>query len=168
VFRFITEYSSLRDFGPYVMDLFLYEDFWKMIFWVVLKLEISYHRVVISWRILVSFRGYCEDYIFAWWKSVAICWNRYSNFFVNSSYEIKEPSRPPTGVRCNFWHSHNNGCWHNNKVASLNTLITTTIQEKHEEEKIVSIHNITAEVLLCVHILLYVIRVCYKSNLHCA
>jgi hypothetical protein len=27
VFRFITEYSSLRDFGSYVIDLFLYEDF---------------------------------------------------------------------------------------------------------------------------------------------
>jgi hypothetical protein len=27
VFRFIIEYSSLRDFGPYVIDLILYEDF---------------------------------------------------------------------------------------------------------------------------------------------
>jgi hypothetical protein len=28
VFRFIIEYiSRLRDFGPYVVDLFLYEDF---------------------------------------------------------------------------------------------------------------------------------------------
>jgi hypothetical protein len=27
VFRFIIEYSSLRDFGPYVIGLFLYEDF---------------------------------------------------------------------------------------------------------------------------------------------
>ncbi len=36
------EYSSLKDFG-----LFLYEDFEKMIFWLVLKLEISY-RVIIS------------------------------------------------------------------------------------------------------------------------
>ncbi len=27
VFRFITEYSSLRDFGPYVIGLFLYEEF---------------------------------------------------------------------------------------------------------------------------------------------
>jgi hypothetical protein len=33
VFRFIIEYSSLReDFGPY--GLFLYEDFWKMTFWI--------------------------------------------------------------------------------------------------------------------------------------
>jgi hypothetical protein len=35
-----------------------------MIFWLVLKLEISY-SVIISWRILVSFRGFFEDYIFA-------------------------------------------------------------------------------------------------------
>jgi len=38
-----------------------------MIFWLVLKLEISYNRVIIiSRRILVSFRGCFEDYIFAW------------------------------------------------------------------------------------------------------
>jgi len=37
-----------------------------MIFWLVLKPEISY-RVIVSWRILVSFRGFFEDYIFAWW-----------------------------------------------------------------------------------------------------
>jgi hypothetical protein len=29
VFRFIIEYSSLMDFGPYVIGLFLYEDFSK-------------------------------------------------------------------------------------------------------------------------------------------
>jgi hypothetical protein len=29
VFRFIIEYSSLMDFGPYVISLFLYEDFLK-------------------------------------------------------------------------------------------------------------------------------------------
>jgi len=40
VFRFIIGYSSLRDFGPLVIGLFLYEDSWKMIFWFVLKLEI--------------------------------------------------------------------------------------------------------------------------------
>jgi hypothetical protein len=63
VFIFIIEYSSLRDFGPYVViiGLFLYEDFRMIIFWLVLKLEISY-RVIISWRILVSFRGFFEDY----------------------------------------------------------------------------------------------------------
>jgi hypothetical protein len=32
VFRFIIEYSSLMDFGSLVIGLFLYEDFWKMIF----------------------------------------------------------------------------------------------------------------------------------------
>ncbi len=42
VFRFVIEYSSLRDFGPEAIGLFLYEDFLKMIFWLVLKLEISY------------------------------------------------------------------------------------------------------------------------------
>ncbi len=47
VFRFIIEYSSLRDFGPYVVGLFLYKDFQKMVFWFVLKFEISY-RVMIS------------------------------------------------------------------------------------------------------------------------
>ncbi len=47
VFRFIIEYSSLRDFGPQVLDLFLYEDFQKMTFWLVFKLEISY-RVMLS------------------------------------------------------------------------------------------------------------------------
>ncbi len=45
VFRFIIiEYNNLSDI-------------WKMIFWFVLKLEISYLEVMISWRILVSFRG---------------------------------------------------------------------------------------------------------------
>jgi hypothetical protein len=44
-----------------------------MIFWLVLKLEISYYRVIIiSWRILAFFkknlRGFFEDYIFAWWN----------------------------------------------------------------------------------------------------
>jgi hypothetical protein len=68
VFRFIIECSSVRDFGPYVIDLFWYEGFWKMIFWLVLKLEISY-RVNISWRILVYFRGFFfEDYLFSWWN----------------------------------------------------------------------------------------------------
>jgi len=44
LFRFIRENSSLRDFGPQVIiiGLFLYENFWKMIFWLVLELEISY------------------------------------------------------------------------------------------------------------------------------
>ncbi len=38
--------------------------FWKMIFWLVLKFKISY-RVIIPWRILVSFRGFfCRLYFF--------------------------------------------------------------------------------------------------------
>ncbi len=65
VFTFIIEYSSLRDFGPYIIGLFLYEVFWKMIFWFLLKFKISYRVIIISWRILVSFRGFFEDYIFA-------------------------------------------------------------------------------------------------------
>jgi hypothetical protein len=44
-----------------------------MILWLVLKLEISYNRVIIiiSWRILVSFRGFFFwrlIYFFAWWN----------------------------------------------------------------------------------------------------
>ncbi len=49
MFRFIIKYSSLRDFGHEVIiiiiGLFLYEDLFKMIFWLVLKTEISY-RVI--------------------------------------------------------------------------------------------------------------------------
>ncbi len=49
MFRFIIEYSSLRDFGPWVIiGLFLNEDFENMIFWLVLKLEISYRVIIIS------------------------------------------------------------------------------------------------------------------------
>ncbi len=47
-FRFIIEYSSLRGFWPLGnnnnnnrSNYFLYEDFWNMISWLVLKLEIS-------------------------------------------------------------------------------------------------------------------------------
>jgi len=64
VLIFIIEYSSLRDFGPQVVGLFLYEDFWNMIFWLVLKLENSYRVNMISWRILVSFRGFFLKIIF--------------------------------------------------------------------------------------------------------
>jgi hypothetical protein len=83
-FRFIIEYNSWRDFGSQGNNnnnnnnnrsiyLFILGYIWKMIFWLVLKLEISYYRVIIiiSWRILVSFRGdffFFEDYIFAWWN----------------------------------------------------------------------------------------------------
>jgi hypothetical protein len=44
----------------------LMRSFERWYFWLVLKLEIS-NRVIISWRILLAFRGFCEDYIFAWW-----------------------------------------------------------------------------------------------------
>jgi len=37
-----------------------------MVFWLVLKLEISYRGIIIFSRILVSFRGFFENYIFAW------------------------------------------------------------------------------------------------------
>jgi hypothetical protein len=49
VFKFMVEYSSLWDFGPYVVTiigLFLYEDFLKMIFWLVSKPKIR-HKVII-------------------------------------------------------------------------------------------------------------------------
>ncbi len=43
--RFIIEYSSLRDFCPLVnliIGLFLYEDFWNMIFWLVLLKDFGF------------------------------------------------------------------------------------------------------------------------------
>jgi hypothetical protein len=49
-------YSSSKGFWPMGSKSVLYKDFLKMIFWLVLKLEISY-RVMISGRILVSSRG---------------------------------------------------------------------------------------------------------------
>jgi hypothetical protein len=52
VFRFIIEYSSLRDFGPWVIGLFLYEDFLKMIFWLVFRLVIY---LEIFWFLLEVF-----------------------------------------------------------------------------------------------------------------
>jgi len=54
-------------------------------FWIVLKLEINY-RVIISWRILISFRGFFEDYIFAWWLSFTILlFLIWKNFFLKFS-----------------------------------------------------------------------------------
>jgi hypothetical protein len=38
-----------------------------MVFWLVLKHENSY-RVTISWRVLVTYRGFFEDYVSAWWN----------------------------------------------------------------------------------------------------
>jgi len=63
VFRFIIMYSNLINFGPRVIGLILYKDFFKMIFWLVLKLGIS-DRIVIFWRNLVSFRGFFLKIIF--------------------------------------------------------------------------------------------------------
>jgi hypothetical protein len=66
VSRFITEYSSLMDFGPYVVvDLFLNEDFWKMLYFglywnVRLVLELCYLEGL--WFLLEDF---FENYIFA-------------------------------------------------------------------------------------------------------
>ncbi len=49
MFRFIIVFIiTLKDFGPWVIiGLFFYEDFLKIIFWLVLKLEIN-NRVMIS------------------------------------------------------------------------------------------------------------------------
>ncbi len=63
MFKFIIEYGNLTDFDPHVVGLFLYEDFWKMIFWLVLKLGIN-DRVVIFWRSLVFFEGFFLKIIF--------------------------------------------------------------------------------------------------------
>jgi hypothetical protein len=73
VFRFILEYSSLRDFYRPLGNnnnnnrstCFNMRIFERQYFGFVLKLEISY-RAIISCRILVSFRGFFEGYIFAW------------------------------------------------------------------------------------------------------
>ncbi len=74
VFRFIIEYSSLRNFYRPLLgnnnnnrSIFIW-GFLKDDILALLKLEISYNRVLISWRILVSFRGFFEDYILAWWN----------------------------------------------------------------------------------------------------
>jgi hypothetical protein len=48
VFRFIIQYSSLMDLGPSIIGLLLFEDFGTMIFWLMLKLEISYRVIIIS------------------------------------------------------------------------------------------------------------------------
>jgi hypothetical protein len=79
VFRFIIKCSSLRHFGPKVVDLFLYKDFLKIIFLLVLRLEISY-RVMIYWKILVFFRGFFLKIIFLYGE----IWN-----FHNSSFTLK-------------------------------------------------------------------------------
>ncbi len=53
------------------------------IFWLVLKLEISYNRVIIiCWRILVSVRG------FFFWRLVYFCMVKYLNCH-NSSFALR-------------------------------------------------------------------------------
>jgi hypothetical protein len=52
--------------GTMVIGLFWYEDFGKMTFWLVLKLEISYNRFMIFERILVFFRGFVWRLYFIW------------------------------------------------------------------------------------------------------
>jgi hypothetical protein len=47
VFKFIIKYNSLTNFGTHVVGLFLCKDFWKMIFWLVLKLGIN---DILSWK----------------------------------------------------------------------------------------------------------------------
>jgi hypothetical protein len=69
VFRFIIEYSSLRDFyrplGNNTKSIFIWGLNLKYnILACVETWDISY-RIKVSWRILVSFRGFFEDYIFA-------------------------------------------------------------------------------------------------------
>ncbi len=64
------------------------------LFWLVLKLEISYNRVIIIfWRILVSFRRFFEDYYF--------CMVKYLSFH-NSSFALryifKVNDTPPCGA----------------------------------------------------------------------
>ncbi len=52
-----------------IIGLFLYEDFWKMRFWLVFKLEFSY-RIIISWRIFCLFLEHFLKirHIFAGWN----------------------------------------------------------------------------------------------------
>jgi hypothetical protein len=60
-----------------------------MAFWLVLKLGISY-RVMIPWRILVSFRGFFEDYNF--------CMVKYLSFH-NSSFALN------VNGKATVWHT---------------------------------------------------------------
>jgi hypothetical protein len=75
VFKFIIEYSSLMDFGP--LGIFI----WGFWFWfVLLKLEISY-RVIITWRIFISFRGG------VFWR-LYFCMVKYLSFY-NSFFALR-------------------------------------------------------------------------------
>jgi hypothetical protein len=71
-----------------------------MIFCLVLKLEISY-RVIISWRFLVLFRGFFEDFIFAWWN-IWVC-HIFANIWVFSIYSRNTFQRKWQGHT--VWHT---------------------------------------------------------------
>jgi len=67
VFRFIIEHSSLMDFGPLVIiGLFLCEDFLKMIFWLVLKLEIGYRFIIAFEGFWFLLEAFLKIIFFAW------------------------------------------------------------------------------------------------------
>jgi hypothetical protein len=105
-YRFIIEYNSWRDFGPLGNNnnnnnnksiyFFILGYIWKMIFWVVLKLEISYYRVIIiiSWRIFVSFRG---DFFFL--KIIFLHGEIFECFHNSSSFALKDT------LKCK-WQGH--------------------------------------------------------------
>jgi hypothetical protein len=60
---------DLRRSCPRVIpSLFQCEDFPKVRFWLVLELEINC-RVIMAGRILLSFRGFFEEYIFTSWRN---------------------------------------------------------------------------------------------------
>ncbi len=68
-----------------IIGLLLCEDFWKMIFWLVLKLEISY-QVIICWRLLgFSLRGFFSKniYIYIYFGMV-----KYLSFHNCSSFAL--------------------------------------------------------------------------------
>jgi len=74
------------------------------------NLEIS-SRVIISWRILLSFRGFLEDYIFACWKYLS---------FHDSSFALRYFCN--VNGKATLWHTP---CWGNvfwrykNRLANL-------------------------------------------------
>ncbi len=80
VFRFIIELKGFWSLGNSNRSIFIWGFLKDVIFWLVLKLEISYQSYKISWRILVSFRGFFEDYIFARWNILS---------FHNSSFALR-------------------------------------------------------------------------------
>jgi len=111
VLRFIIEYSSLRDFyrplgnnnnnnNRFIFFNMMIFERWA--FWLVLKLEISYNRVIIiSWRILVSFGGVFEDYIFALWNIwVSINSSFALRCFFNVNGKARVCDTPPPLLLC--------------------------------------------------------------------